>query len=152
MYRVRHGKLFFFDLGMTHRNIKLRLFSKVDLESWDLRKFAGTTIFYEIHNVCHLQSNLETCKKKLWKKDFECKYCKDISKIKIQCFFGFFDGFPFQPLIKVNCLSNSWFVTCYCLKKASKVGKNSKFTKDQEIFANRIVDGAQYVFHENCFY
>ena len=34
---------------------------------------------------------------------------------------------------------------------APKVGKNSKFTKDQEIFANWIVDGAQYAFHENCF-
>ena len=117
-----------------------------------MRKFASTTIFYEIHNVCHLQSNLETCKKKLWKKDFECKYCKDISKIKIQCFLCFFDAFPFQPLIKGNCLSNSWFVTCHCLKMAPKVGKNSKFTRDQEIFANWTVDGAQYAFHENCLY
>ena len=117
-----------------------------------MRKFASTTIFYEIHNVCHLQSNLETCKKKLWKKDFECKYCKDISKIKIQCVLWFFDAFLFQPLIKGNCLSNSWFVTCHCLKMAPKVGKNSKFIKDQEIFANWTVDGAQYAFHENCLY
>ena len=99
------------------------MFSKVDLESWDLRKFAGTTIFYEIYNMCHLQSNLETCKKKLWKKDSECKYCKDISKIKIQCFLCIFGAFAFQPLSKGYCSSNSWFVTCYCLKMAPKLVK-----------------------------
>ena len=33
---------------------------------------------------------------------------------------------------------------------APKVGKNSKFNKDQDIFANWTVDGAQYAFHENC--
>ena len=107
-----------------------------------MRKFARTTIFYEIHNVCHLQSNLEKYKKKLWKKDSECKYCKDISKIEIQCFLCFFGAFPFQPLIKGYCSSYSWFVTCYCLKMAPKVGKISKFTKDPEIFANWTLDGA----------
>ena len=76
---------------------------------------------------------------------------KTFSTLKIQCFLCFFDVFPFQPLISGNYLHNSWFVTCYCLKMAPKVGKNSKFTKDQEIFANWIVDGAQYAFHENCF-
>ena len=96
-----------------------------------------------------MPSNLEKCKKKSWKKDSECKYCKDIFNIKIQCFLCFFDVFPFQPLISGNYLHNSWFVTCYCLKMAPKVGKNSKFTKDQEIFANWTVDGAQYAFHEN---
>ena len=77
---------------------------------------------------------------------------KTFSTLKIQCFLCFFDVFPFQPLISGNYLHNSWFVTCYCLKMAPKVGKNSKFTKDQEIFANWIVDGAQYAFHENCLY
>ena len=75
---------------------------------------------------------------------------KTFSTLKIQCFLCFFDVFPFQPLISGNYLHNSWFVTCYCLKMAPKVGKNSKFTKDQEIFANWTVDGAQYAFHENC--
>ena len=103
--------------------------------------------------MCAIYSPIwKHAKKSYGKKILNVNIVKTFPKIKIQCFFGFFDGFPFQPLIKVNCLSNSWFVTCYCLKKASKVGKNSKFTKDQEIFANRIVDGAQYVFHENCFY
>ena len=35
---------------------------------------------------------------------------------------------------------------------APKVGKNLKFTKDQDIFANWTVDGAYYAFHENCLY
>ena len=95
-----------------------------------MRKFARTTIFYEIHNVCHLQSNLEKYKKKLWKKDSECKYCKDISKIEIQCFLCFFSAFPFQPLIKGYCSSYSWFVTCYCLKMAPKIPNTSNFTKE----------------------
>ena len=91
-------------------------------------------------------------KKKLWKKDFECKYCKNISKIKIQCFLYFFDAFLFQHLIKSIFLCNSWFVTCYCLKMAPKVGKISKFTKDQGKFAGWTLDSAQYAFHENCLY
>ena len=33
---------------------------------------------------------------------------------------------------------------------APKVGKNLKFTKDQEVFENWTVDSAQYAFHENC--
>ena len=88
-------------------------------------------------------------KKEIWEKDIECK---TFSTLKIQCFLCFFDVFPFQPLISGNYLHNSWFVTCYCLKMAPKVGKNSKFTKDQEIFANWTIDGAQYAFHENCLY
>ena len=68
-------------------------------------------------------------------------------------FFEFsFNAIPFQLLSKGNWLCHSWFVTHYCLKKDPKVGKNSKFTKDQEIFANWTVDGAQYAFHENCLY
>ena len=100
--------------------------------------------------MCAIYSPIWKNAKKIWKKDFECKYCKDVSKIKIRCFFVFFDAFSFQHLIKCNNLCNSWFVTCYCLKMAPKVGKNSKFTKDQEIFANWTVDGEQYAFHENC--
>ena len=83
------------------------------------------------------------CKKKLWKRDFECKYCKDISKIEIQCSWCFFDAFLFQHSIKGNCLCYSWPL---------KLVKNSKFTKDQGIFADWTVDGAQYAFHENCLY
>ena len=68
--------------------------------------------------MCAIYSPIWKNAKKIWKKDFECKYCRDISNIKIQCFlwgFFFFDAFPFQPLIKGNCLYNSWFVTCQCL-------------------------------------
>ena len=72
--------------------------------------------------------------------------------IKNATFYGVFDAFLFQHLIKGNWLCNSRFVTCYCLKMAPKVGKNSKFTKDQGIFADWTVDGAQYAFHENCLY
>ena len=103
--------------------------------------------------TCAIYSQIwKNTKKKLWKKDSECKYCKDISKIEIQCFLCFFGAFPFQPLIKGYCSSYSWFVTCYCLKMAPKVGKISKFTKDPEIFANWTLDGALYAFHENFLY
>ena len=43
----------------------------------------------------------------------------------------------------------SWFFTCYCLKMASKIANNSKFTNELEIFTNWTVDGTQYTFHEN---
>ena len=65
-------------------------------------------------------------------------------------FFCFFDAFLFQPLIKGNWLPNLWSVTCYWLKMAPTVGKNPKFTYDQEIFAKYTVDGAQYALHKDC--
>ena len=77
---------------------------------------------------------------------------KTFPKLEFNVFCGFFNAFSFQPLIKGNYLSNSKFVTCYYLKMAPKVSKHSKFTKDQDIFANCTVDGAQYAFHENCLY
>ena len=38
------------------------------------------------------------------------------------------------------------------MKRASKVINNSNFNKEQEIFANWIVDGAEYAFHKNWLY
>jgi hypothetical protein len=64
-------------------------------------------------------------------------------KIKFQCFWNF------QPLNKGKCLSISWFVTCYCLKKDLKICNNSKFIKELEIFENWTVHGPEYAFHES---
>jgi hypothetical protein len=65
---------------------------------------------------------------------------------------GVFDTFLFQPLNKGKYLSISWFATCYCLKKATEMWNNSKFTKELEIFENLTVDGTQYAFHKNWLY
>ena len=73
-------------------------------------------------------------------------------RIKIQCFWGFFDAFLFQPLNKGKYLSISWFVTCSRLKIAPKICNNSKFTKELEIFENWTVEVAKYAFHENWWY
>ena len=62
---------------------------------------------------------------------------------------GFFGAFLFQLLIKGKYLPILWFVTFYCLDMAPKIHDNSKFSKKQEVFANWVVDGAHYAFHEN---
>ena len=62
---------------------------------------------------------------------------------------GFFDAFLFQPLIKGKYIPILWFVTFYCLEMAPKIHNNSKFSKEQEIFANWAVDGSHDAFHEN---
>ena len=62
---------------------------------------------------------------------------------------GFFDVFLFQPLIKGKYIPILWFVTFYCLEMAPKIHNKSKFSTEQEIFANWAIDGAHYAFHEN---
>ena len=62
---------------------------------------------------------------------------------------GFFDAFFFQPLIKGKYLPILWFVTFYCFDLAPKIHKNSKFSKEQEIFANWAIDGAHDAFHKS---
>ena len=91
-----------------------------------------------ISNAYHLCPNLQTHKKYFWKKDFE-----------FNVLWGFFDAFLFQPLIKGKYISILWLVTFYCLEMAPKIHTNSKFSKEQEMFANWAVDGAHYAFHEN---
>ena len=49
----------FFELALTDRNIQVRFCLKVVLEFWDLRKFADTFSFYEMHSGNHLQLNLQ---------------------------------------------------------------------------------------------
>ena len=62
---------------------------------------------------------------------------------------GVFYAFLFQPLIKGKYLPILWFVTFYCLKMDPKIHNNSKLSKEQEIFANWVVDGAHDAFHKN---
>ena len=62
---------------------------------------------------------------------------------------GFFDVFLFQPLIQGKCIPILWFVTFHCLEIAPKIHNHSKFRKEQEMFANWVVDGTHYAFHEN---
>ena len=50
---------FFFKLAMTGRNMQPRYFLKMVLKSWDLRNFASTNSFHEMHTVRHLQCNLQ---------------------------------------------------------------------------------------------
>ena len=69
----------FLELAWRDRNIKIRFIWEVVLKSWDLRNFASATSFHKIYTVCHLRSNLQTCKKNFGKKDFECNYCKATS-------------------------------------------------------------------------
>ena len=80
-YRVRHGKLFFFKLAMTDRNMQARYFLKMDLKFWDLRHFASATSFHEMHTLTYLWSNLQTYKLLLWEKDFECN-CATFLELK----------------------------------------------------------------------
>ena len=49
----------FFHLALTDRNTQVRFCLKVVLKFWDLRNFASTTSFYEMHTVRHLQSNFQ---------------------------------------------------------------------------------------------
>ena len=56
--------------------------------------------------------------------------------MSIGFFFGFSDAILFQPLIKVEYFSISWFFICYCLKMALKINHHSKFIMALEIFAN----------------
>ena len=68
---------------------------------------------------------------------------------KNQRFMDFLDAFLFQPLIKGKCIPILWFVTFYCLEMAPKIHNNSKFSKEQEMFANWAADGAHDAFHKN---
>ena len=49
----------FFELALRDRNMQVRFFWKMFLESWDLRNFASATSFYEMHHVRHLRPNLQ---------------------------------------------------------------------------------------------
>ena len=142
----------FFELAMTDRNMQSRYFLKMVLKFWDLRNFASTTSFHEMHIVLHLQSNLQTCKLFYGKNILNVTTVNLFSKIKIQCFFGVFDANLFQSLIKGKYVSISWFVTCYWLKIARKIHIDWKFTKELEIFENWTLDGTQNAFHENWLY
>ena len=102
--------------------------TKKILKFLDLRNFAITNSFYEMHAVHHLWSNLKTCRL--------CTYCKAIFWKWIQRFFGFVDAFLFQQLLNGKYLSIWWFFTCYCLRMTTKIQNNSKFTKYQEMFVN----------------
>ena len=53
---------------------------------------------------------------------------------------GFFYAFLFQPLMKGKYIPILWFVTFYCFEMAPKIHKNSKLSKEQELFANMAVD------------
>ena len=66
---------------------------------------------------------------------------------KKSTFYGFFDAFLFQPSIK--SIPILWFVTFCCLEMAPKTHNNSRFIKEQEMFANWDLDGAHYAFYEN---
>ena len=64
-------------------------------------------------------------------------------------FLGFFDAFLFQPLIKGKYIPTLWFDTFYCFEIAPKICNNSKFSKEQDIFANWAIDGSHDAFHKN---
>ena len=68
----------FFDLPLRHRNTQVKLCLKMVLKFQDLRNFAITNSFYEMHAMRHLWSNLKTCRPYFWKKEFECTYFKTI--------------------------------------------------------------------------
>ena len=53
-YRVHHGKVGFFKLPLTERNVHVRSCLKLVLRFWDLRNFAITTGLHEMHIVRHL--------------------------------------------------------------------------------------------------
>jgi hypothetical protein len=68
----------FFVLALRDDNLQVRFCLKMVLKFRDLRNFAITNRFYEMHAVRHLWSNLKTCRPYFWKKEFECTYCKAI--------------------------------------------------------------------------
>ena len=47
----------------------------------------------------------------------------------------------FVSLIKETYVSSCWLVTFYCLKMVPRIKNNSKFTKEQEMFAQWTIDG-----------
>ena len=97
--------------------------------------------------MCAIYSPIwKHAKKDYGKKILNANIVKTFPKSKFNVFCVFYDAFLFQPLIKGNYLSNSWFVTCYCLKKASKVGKNSKFTRTK-----RYLQIGLQMAHNMCF-
>ena len=54
-----------------------------------------------------------------------------------------------RPLIEGKYLPIIWFVTSYHLKIALKIRNNSKFTIEQEMFANSTIDGVQHQFYKS---
>ena len=97
-----------------------------------------------------LWPNLQTFKKYFWNKDFEyVTTVKLFSNKKFNVLRGFLMPFLFQLLIKGKYTTIFWFVTVYCLDMAPKIHNNSKFSKEQEIFANWAIDGAHDAFHKN---
>ena len=68
----------FFVLALRDKNMQVRFCLKMVLKFRDLRNFAVTNSFYEIHAVHHLWSSLKTCRLCFWKKEFEYTYCKAI--------------------------------------------------------------------------
>ena len=116
-YRVRHGKLFFFNWLWQVELCKL-VFLKVVLKSWDFRNFVSATSFYNMHTVHHLRSYLQTCQLFFGKKILNATTVKKFPKNKIQCFWRGFDAFLFPPLIQGKSLSIWWFVWKWPLKLA----------------------------------
>ena len=61
--------------------------------------------------MCAIYSQIwKHAKKNYGKKILNASIVKTFPKLKINVFWGFFDTIPFQPLIKGNYLSNSWFL------------------------------------------
>ena len=88
---------FFFDLGLTDRIIEFRFFSKIDLESRNLRKFASTTIFYESHNVCLINSPIwKNAKKNYGKKILNASIVKTFPNLKFNVYCIFLMPFCFN--------------------------------------------------------
>ena len=83
--------------------MQVRFFWKVILKSLDLRNFASATSFCEIYAVRHLQTNLQTCKKKIWeKKILNVTTVKLLLKNKIQYFWVFLISFCCKLYLKAN--------------------------------------------------
>ena len=76
----------------------------------------------------------------MWSNFLECFF---------QCFMCVF-LWLFVSTIKLRqFLPICWFFTCYSFKMASKIQNNAKFTKEQEMFANWTIGGAQHQFNKN---
>jgi hypothetical protein len=103
-----------------------------------------------MYNMHHLWPNLQTRKKIFGKKILNVTTVQLFSNKKNIALWVFFNSFLFQLLIKSNYIPILWFATFYGLEMAPKIHNNSKFSKEQKMFANWAVDGKHYAFHENC--
>ena len=80
------------------------------------------------------------------KKSLNVPTVKLFSYFFFNVFWGGFNAFLFLPLVKGKKIFIGWLVTCYCKQMVPKIRNKSK---EEEVFANWSIEGADHLFNKN---